>query len=77
MKTAIHSDRLGTGPARRRDKRTPEFMIYFLFIFVFALPFATVDWVAQALKRQTLNLHGPLARAWAEADRVTPFIFMR
>ena len=32
MKTAIHSDRPVTGPARRRDKRTPEFIIYFLFI---------------------------------------------
>ncbi|MDA9944972.1 cytochrome PufQ [Paracoccaceae bacterium] len=27
------------------------------------------------MRKQTLMLHGPLARAWAEADRITPLIF--
>jgi hypothetical protein len=52
-----------------------EFTIYFSIIFVLAIPFATVFWVLDIIRKQTLMLHGPLARAWAEADRVTPLIF--
>jgi hypothetical protein len=52
-----------------------EFTVYFSIIFVLAIPFATVFWVLDVIRKQTLMLHGPLARAWAEADRVTPLIF--
>jgi hypothetical protein len=50
-------------------------MIYFSLIFVLAIPFATAAWVLDVIRKQTLMLHGPLARAWAEADRITPLIF--
>ncbi len=60
---------------RRSTRRGAEFHLYFALIFLVALPFAAVGWVADIVTRRTLNLHGPLARAWAEADRITPLIF--
>ena len=56
-------------------KRGAEFHTYFLLIFIAALPFSTVQWVIEIIHRRTLNLRGPLARAWAEADRITPLLF--
>jgi hypothetical protein len=52
-----------------------EYILYFSLIFVLAIPFATVFWVLDVIRKQTLMLNGPLARAWAEANRVTPLIF--
>ena len=60
---------------RTRKGRGTEFFLYFSLIFVLAIPFATVFWLIDVFQKQTLNLHGPLARAWAEADRITPLIF--
>ena len=63
-------------PARAPGRqRGTEFKIYFTLIFFLALPFATERWVANVIRRRTLNVRGPLARAWAEADRITPLIF--
>ncbi|MDA7423375.1 cytochrome PufQ [Thalassococcus lentus] len=56
-------------------RRGTEFLFYFSLIFVLAIPFALVGWVLEVFQKQTLMLHGPLARAWAEADRITPLIF--
>ena len=56
-------------------KRGAEFTVYFSIIFVLAIPFAAVGWALDVFQKQTLMLHGPLARAWAEADRITPLIF--
>ena len=60
---------------RRPSRRDFEFHLYFALIFLLALPFATVAWMLDIPRRRTLNLAGPLARAWAEADRITPLIF--
>ena len=60
---------------RSTQRRNFEYVLYFSIIFVLAIPFATVFWVLDVIRKQTLMLHGPLARAWAEADRVTPLIF--
>ena len=60
---------------RRPIRRGVEFHCYFALIFLLALPFSTSGWVLDVIARRTLNLHGPLARAWAEADRITPLIF--
>ncbi|SLN57292.1 PufQ cytochrome subunit [Roseivivax jejudonensis] len=62
-------------PRRRVNKRGAEFLVYFSLIFVLAIPFATGSWLLDVFRKQTLNLHGPLARAWAEADRITPILF--
>ncbi|MGR3802565.1 cytochrome PufQ [Marinibacterium profundimaris] len=56
-------------------RRTAEFWVYFACILVIALPFCCVGWLRDVLRRQTFRLPGPLARAWAEADRTTPLIF--
>ena len=64
-----------TPKSRTPSKRSMEFTVYFSIIFVLAIPFATVFWVLDVIRKQTLMLHGPLARAWAAADRVTPLIF--
>lgn len=56
-------------------KRGTEFLVYFCIIFLLAIPFASVIWVLDVFQKQTLNIRGPLARAWCEADRITPLIF--
>lgn len=58
-----------------QTKRGTEFLVYFSIIFIVAIPFGFVLWLVEFFQKQTLNLHGPLARAWAEADRITPLIF--
>ena len=65
----------GTSKTRGQNRRSLEYNLYFSLIFVLAIPFATVFWVLDVIRKQTLMLQGPLARAWAEADRVTPLIF--
>jgi hypothetical protein len=60
---------------RRPLRRGAEFYFYFTLIFVLALPFSLGGWVLDVIARKTLNLPGPLARAWTEADRITPLIF--
>ena len=67
-----HSDTV-----RRRTQRTPEFIFYFTILFLISLPLAMIEWIRQVFRRRTLNLRGPLARAWSEADRITPIIFSR
>jgi len=71
------TDFTSTSPhARHRSgRRGTEFHLYFTLIFLLALPFSAVGWILDVAARRTLNLPGPLARAWAEADRITPLIF--
>ncbi len=60
---------------RGQARRNLEYTLYFSLIFVLAIPFAIVFWVLDVIRKQTLKLDGPLARSWAEANRVTPLIF--
>jgi len=69
------TDITSTPPQRRSGRRGSEFHAYFALIFLLSLPFAFVGWALDIAARRTLNLPGPLARAWAEADRITPLIF--
>ncbi len=62
-------------PRMHARRRGAEFHFYFALIFLAALPIETVRYVLQVAKRRTLNLRGPLARAWKEADAITPLIF--
>jgi len=52
-----------------------EFNVYFAMIFLLAIPFKMWRWIVHVIRRRSLNVRGPLARAWAEADRITPIIF--
>lgn len=69
------SDATSSAPRSKSTRRSLEFTLYFSLIFVLAIPFATAFWLIDVFRKQTLMLHGPLARAWAEADRITPLIF--
>ncbi|MEN8709356.1 MAG: cytochrome PufQ [Paracoccaceae bacterium] len=60
---------------RKSSRRSAEFIFYFSVIFCAAIPFGFVAWAADVVRYRTLLLQGPLARAWAEADQVTPLIF--
>ncbi|MDG1459358.1 MAG: cytochrome PufQ [Pseudoprimorskyibacter sp.] len=67
---------MSTSPdVRHKRRRSGEFVVYFTIIFIAALPFAAIEWVCDVFRRSTLNVPGPLARAWLEADRITPVIF--
>ncbi|MEM7719471.1 MAG: cytochrome PufQ [Pseudomonadota bacterium] len=63
------------GPRSVNRKRGLEFHIYFTLIFILAIPVGTERWIANVVRKRSLNTRGPLARAWADADRVTPLIF--
>jgi hypothetical protein len=52
-----------------------EFNIYFALIFLLAIPVGTERWLANVVRKRSLDVRGPMARAWAEADRITPMIF--
>jgi hypothetical protein len=71
------TDITSSPPMRRRAPRrsSAEYRVYFFCIFFVAIPFAGVRWVRDVIRHRTLNLPGPLARAWLEADRITPTIF--
>ncbi len=62
-------------PRTVNRKRGVEFQIYFTLIFILAIPVGTERWIANVVRKRSLNTRGPLARAWAEADRITPLIF--
>ena len=62
-------------PHRSGRKRGLEFQIYFALIFLLAIPVGTERWIANVVRQRSLDVKGPLAWAWAEADRITPLIF--
>lgn len=68
----ISTNPQGRTVARRRSL---EFQIYFTLIFILAIPVGTERWIANVVRKRSLNVQGPLARAWAEADCITPMIF--
>ena len=49
--------------------------MYFTLIFILAIPFATERYISHVIRKRSLDVRGPIARAWAEADRITPLIF--
>ncbi|MEL7115261.1 MAG: cytochrome PufQ [Pseudomonadota bacterium] len=60
--------------AKRSDRGT-EFYIYFTLIFILAIPVGVERYLAAIIRKRSLDVRGPIARAWAEADRITPLIF--
>ncbi len=71
------ADATSNPPQTRRvgRRRGMEFQIYFSLIFLLAIPFGTERWIAHVIRKRSLDVRGPLARAWAEADRITPLVF--
>lgn len=60
---------------RNISRRSAEFRLFFAIFFVLAIPFGIYEWVVAVVTAKTLLVRGPLARAWAEADRITPIVF--
>ena len=60
---------------RAKPRRSFEFILYFSIIFVLAIPFSTVIWIADVFRKKSVFVDGPIARSRAEADRITPVIF--
>ena len=67
----------GSGDAQHAAHRTPhaEFYAYFTVIFLVAIPFAILGWVARLVISQKLPAMNPISRAWADAGAITPSIF--
>jgi hypothetical protein len=62
-------------PYAKRQKRSAEYYVYFTLIFILAIPVGCERYVANIMRKRSLDVRGPIARAWAEADRITPLIF--
>ena len=60
---------------RAKPRRSFEFILYFSIIFLLAMPFSTVIWIAEVFRRKSIFVDGPISRSRAEADRITPVIF--
>ena len=60
---------------RAKPRRSFEFILYISIIFVLAIPFSTVIWIAEVFRKKSVFVDGPIARSRAEADRITPVIF--
>ncbi len=58
-------------------KRVPkaEFIVYFSMIFCLALVPHVLGWTYQTLRHASLPRLSPVARAWLDAQAVTPMIF--
>lgn len=52
-----------------------EFLVYFALIFGLALLPHLVGWTYQAIRHARLPRLGPVARAWKDAQALTPMIF--
>lgn len=62
------------GRVHRRAGRW-EYAAYFAPVFVIALPFAVLGWLAAPVLRGSLPPQGPIAKARADARAVTAQIF--
>ena len=52
-----------------------EFFVYFALIFALALLPHAIVWTASVIRWGRLPKFGPVARAWKDAQAVTPMIF--
>jgi hypothetical protein len=60
------------GPAHVQRTPRAEFYGYYALIFIVALPFAVLGWIARAVMTLPMN---PISRAWGHARAITPSIF--
>jgi hypothetical protein len=66
-----------SGHQQTHPQRAPkaEFYAYFALIFLGALSYALVAWVASLIAKRKLPAKNPISRAWADAGAITPSIF--
>ncbi|WP_293573254.1 cytochrome PufQ [Phaeobacter sp.] len=66
-----------TKPSRSATALRWEYRVYFALIFLLALPFALADVLLAYCGLKAHRRQGNvLQRAWAEANAITPMIFM-
>jgi hypothetical protein len=72
-----HSANGAEGHAEHHPARTPhtEFYVYFAVIFLVAIPFAILGWVASLVMQGRMPDQNAISRAWSEAQAITPLIF--
>ena len=46
---------------RAKPRRSFEFILYFSIIFVLAIPFSTVIWIAEVFRKKSVFVDGPIA----------------
>jgi hypothetical protein len=65
------------GEQHAHGHRAPraEFYVYFAVIFLVAVPFACLGWIARTVMARKLPMMNPISRAWADAGAITPSIF--
>jgi hypothetical protein len=61
--------------SQRHSPPKGEYMAYFAIIFLSALPLACLTWGLAALRQRRLPAKGPIAKAWSQANIITPMIF--
>jgi PufQ cytochrome subunit len=66
-----------SGNQQGHAQRAPraEFYVYFALIFMGALSYACVAWIASLIAARKLPPKNPISRAWADAGAITPSIF--
>ncbi len=72
-----HSANGADGNDEHHPARTPraEFYVYFAVIFLVAIPFAILGWVGAMVMQGHMPDQNAIARAWSEAQAITPLIF--
>ncbi|WP_375227328.1 cytochrome PufQ [Roseobacter sp. S98] len=76
--TSDMMDTTGASDAPRETTRRRhglEFNVYFAIIFLATLPLATLTWALAAIRSRSFTEKGPMARAWTQAQIITPMIF--
>ena len=72
------TDHASEVPATRSHCARPsraEFRVYFAVIFLATLPLASLTWAMALLRGGRWPEKGPVARAWSQAQIITPMIF--
>jgi hypothetical protein len=69
------SVQMTNGPSHVQRTPKAEFYGYYALIFIVALPFAVLGWIARLVMTRRLPEMNPISRAWADARAITPSIF--
>jgi PufQ cytochrome subunit len=72
---SVHMTNSGSPQSHVQRAPRAEFYAYFALIFLGALSYALVAWVASLIVARKWPAKNPISRAWADAGAITPSIF--
>ncbi|MFM2391115.1 MAG: hypothetical protein RLZZ437_2670 [Pseudomonadota bacterium] len=72
---SVHMTNSDNQQAHPQRAPKAEFYAYFALIFLGALSYACVAWVASLIAARKWPAKNPISRAWADAGAITPSIF--